>query len=66
MPTLSNGSLLWDPTQGRIRNAVTGVVIFQLSGRFTNPADVQCDGSHLVAGYSSGEILILNLEDVVF
>ena len=28
MPTLSNGSMLWDPRQGRIRNAVTGGVIF--------------------------------------
>ena len=62
MPTLSNGTILWDPRQGRIKNAVTGAVIFQLSRRFANPADVQCDGSYLVAGYESGEILILNLK----
>ena len=65
MPTLSNGSMLWDPRQCRIQDAVTGRVIFQLSGRFANPADVQCDGSYLVAGYGSGEILILNLKDVI-
>ena len=65
MPQLSDGNMLWDPRQGRIKNAVTGAVIFQLSGRFANPADVQCDGSHLVAGYGSGEILILNLKDVM-
>ena len=65
MPTLSNGSMLWDPRQGRIMNAITGAVIFQLSGRFTNPVDVQCDGSYLVAVYGSGEILILNLKDVI-
>ena len=65
MPALSNGSILWDPRQGRIKNAVTGGVIFQLSGRFANTADVQCDGSHLVAGYESGEILLLNLKDVI-
>ena len=65
MPVLSDGNVLWDPRQGRIKNAVTGAVIFQLSGRFANPADVQCDGSHLVAGYESGQILILNLKDVM-
>ena len=65
MPTLSNGSILWDPSQGRIKNAVTGRVIFQLSGRFANPADVQCDGSYLVSGYECGEILILNLKDIM-
>ena len=36
----------------------------QISGRFANPVDVQCDGSYLVAGYRSGEILILNLKDM--
>ena len=65
MPTLSNGSMLWDPRQGRIKNAATGGVLFQLSGRFANPAHVQCDGSYLVAGYESGEILILNLKDIM-
>ena len=65
MPALSNGSLLWDPKQGRIKNAVTGGVIFQLSGRFANPADVQCDGSYLVAGYGSGGVLILELKGAI-
>ena len=64
MPSLSNGSILWDPSQGRIKNAVTGGTIFQLSGRFANPTDVQCDDSYLVAGYESGEILILELKHV--
>ena len=63
MPTLCNGSMLWDLRQGRIKNAVTGKVIFQFSGRFANPTDVQCDGTYLVAFYISGEILILNLKD---
>ena len=64
IPTLSNGDMLWDPRWGRIKSAVTGGVIFQLSGRFANPADAQCHGSHLVTGYESGEVLILNLKDV--
>ena len=65
MPTLSNGRMLWDPRQGRIKNVATGKVIFQLSGRFANPTAVQCGGSYLAAGYESGEILILNLKDVM-
>jgi hypothetical protein len=65
MPALSNGSLLWDPRQGIIKNAVTGQVIFQLSGRFRNPVDVQCNGSYLVARCGSGEILILELKHLL-
>ena len=42
----------------------TGEVVFQLSGRFANPVCVQCDDSHLVAGYQSGEVLILDLTNV--
>ena len=65
MPILSNGSMLWDPRQGRIKNTVTGEVIFQLSGRFANPTAVQCDGSYLAAGHEPGEILILDLKDIM-
>ena len=55
---------LWDPNQARIKNPATGEVVFQLSGRFANPVSVQCNFSHLVAGYQSGEILILDLRNV--
>jgi len=65
MPILSNGNMLWDPSLARIKNAVTGEVVFQLSGRFVEPVDVQCDGSYLVAGYQSGEILILDIKHVL-
>ena len=64
MPTLSNGSILWDPRQGRIKNAGTGGTIFKLSGVFSDPICVQCDGSYLAAGYDSGEILILELKHI--
>jgi len=65
MPMLPNGNMFWDPSQTRIKNAVTGEVIFQLSGRLAGSVDVQCDGTYLVAGYESGEILILNIEHVL-
>jgi hypothetical protein len=65
IPTLPNGRMLWDPRQTKIKNAATGEVVFQLSGRFAKPVDVQCDGSYLVAGYQSGEILIVDLRHVL-
>jgi len=45
----------------RIRDGVTGNDIFQLSGRYANPTDVHWDGQCLVAGYSTGDVVILNL-----
>ena len=43
---------------------VTGKVVFQLTGRFAKPVDVQWDSRYLVAGYKSGEVLILNFNHV--
>ena len=63
-PTLPGPSKLWDPEQARIKNPATGEVVFQLSRRFANPVSVQCDDSYLVAGYESGEVLILDLTNV--
>ena len=54
----------WDPKQARIKNPATGEVVFQPPGRFSSPVDVQCDGSYLVAGYQTGEVLILDLTNV--
>ena len=63
-PTLPVSSKLWDHKKARINNPATGEVVFQLSRRFANPVSVQCDTSHLVAGYESGEVLILDLTNV--
>jgi WD40 repeat protein len=65
MPSLPNGRMLWNPRQTKIKNAATGEVVFQLPEVSTNIVDVQCDGSYLVAGYESGEILIVDLKYVV-
>ena len=43
-----------------IKDRVTGKNIFQLSGRYARPDDVRWDGQYLVAGYKSGEVLILD------
>ena len=63
-PMLPSPSRLWDPKQASIKNSATGEVVFQLSRSFTKPVKVQCDDSYLVAGYQSGEILILDLKNV--
>jgi len=55
---------LWNADLSRIEDAVTGKVFFQLAGRFSNPVDVQWDGQYLVAGYESGEMLILDFNHV--
>ena len=47
-----------------IKNTITGEEIFQLSGRYAKPRDVQWDGWYLVAGYDSGEVLILDFHDL--
>ena len=43
-----------------IRNRVTGKEVFQLSGRYAEPGEIQWDGQYLVAGYESGEVLIMD------
>ena len=43
-----------------IKNTATGKKILQLSGRYVKPSEVQWDGKYLVAGYDSGEVLILD------
>ena len=40
----------------------SGKKVFQLSGRYAKPNDVQWDGQYLVAGYESGEVLILDFD----
>ena len=44
----------------RIGGAVTGTNVFQLVGRYAKPRDARWDGQYLVAGYKSGEVLILD------
>ena len=62
--TLPSAGKFWDAENARIKNPVTGEVIFQLSSRFEKPVCIQCDDSYLVAGYKFGEVLILDLTNV--
>ena len=54
---------LWSGGPVRIEDSVTGKMIFQLYGRYTNPAGIQWDGQYLIAGYGTGEVLILDFSD---
>ena len=63
---LTKNAKLWDICQSKIKDAVTGRVVCQLSGRFENPVTSQWDGHYLVTGYESGEVLILDFNHVHF
>ena len=52
---LSPGSLV------RIEDGVTKKDVFQLYGKYGDPYAMQWDGQYLVAGYTSGEVLVLDL-----
>jgi len=49
----------------RIEDRVTGKEVFQLSGRYAEPNATQWDGQYLIAGYESGEVLILDFGHVL-
>ena len=49
----------------RIKDIVTRKQIFQLPERYARPLVVQWDGRYLITGYSSGEVLILDLYYII-
>jgi len=48
-----------------VKDTVSGRVVFQLPERLTRCSDAQWDGQYLVAGYDSGEVLILQCNHVL-
>jgi len=58
-------SNIWDPGPAVIKDALTGKEVFQLVGTDTKPPRIQWDGQYLVAGYMSGEVLILDFNHIV-
>ena len=59
------GTELQDVGSSRIEDTITGKEILQLSGRYVKPRVARWDGQYLVAGYESGEVLILNFTHMV-
>ena len=43
-----------------IEDTITGKEVFQLPLRYKKPSDAQWDGQYLVAGYHTGEVMILD------
>ena len=64
-PSLSANTKLWEIGLSRVKDTASGKVVFQLAGRFADPVDSQWDGQFLVAGYESGEVLILDFNHVL-
>jgi WD40 repeat protein len=50
----------WFHVPSRIEDTVTSKEVFQLSGRYADPTTTQWNGQYLVAGYESGEVVILD------
>jgi WD40 repeat protein len=50
----------WYKGPCQIKDTATGKVVFQLFGKYAKPNEVQWDGRYLIAGYDSGEVLILD------
>ena len=49
----------------RVENTVTGKEVFQLSEIYVQPSEARCDGRYLVAGFESGEVLILDFSNMI-
>jgi WD40 repeat protein len=62
---LIGGACSWYQGPNWIKNTVTGKEVFQLSGRYARPYEVEWDGRYLVAGYESGELLILDFIQIL-
>jgi WD40 repeat protein len=59
------GAAWWYKGPMWIKDTATGKEVFQLSGRYARPDEVQWDGRYLIAGYGSGEVLILDFGQIL-
>ena len=59
------GTQWQDISPSRIEDTVTRKEVFQLSGRYAKPYAARWDGKYLIAGYGSGEVLILDFNHMV-
>ena len=59
------GTRYQDTGLSRIEDMVTRKEVFQLSGRYEKPYVARWDGRYLIAGYQSGEVLILDFNNMI-
>jgi WD40 repeat protein len=60
-----NVVMLWDISLSRVKDQVTGKVVFQLPKKYRAPVDVQWNGQYLVACFLPIEVLILDFSNVL-
>ena len=60
-----DGTKDWNTGLPRVEYATTGKAFFQFPEKYINATILQWDGQYLVAGYESGEILILDFGHVI-
>ena len=60
-----NGVMLWDISLCRVKDKVTGKVLFQLPERYGKPVDVQWDGQYLLALFLPIEVLIFDFRHIL-
>jgi len=56
---------VWNTEPSRVKNTVTGEEVFRLTGKYGKPTVAQWDGQYLIAGYDSGAVLVLDLNQVI-
>ena len=59
-----NHTKLWETNMSRMKDIVTGKVVFQLPGRFWKAIHVQWGGQYLVASFKQGEALVIDFSHV--
>ena len=62
---LISSTEIWNTSPPRIKDTVTGKEVFQLPKKYIGPTAIHWDGQYLVAGYKSGELLILDFGHMV-
>ena len=60
-----NGVILWDIGLSRVKDKVTGKVVFQLPKRYGKPVDVQWNDQYLVACFIPAEVLVLDFSHIL-
>ena len=60
-----DGTKEWNLAPSRVVHTASGKEVFQLPKRYARPARAQWDSQYLVAGYTSGEVLILNFNHML-
>jgi len=55
-----DGTKGWNTNPSRVEDTVAGKEVFHLPKKIAEPVVSQWDGQHLVAGYDSGEVFILD------